>query len=385
MLEVNGTADVVTCRTPLVAGMDVRPQLAMPSPSFDLRAPLQNMAFRLFGPELYYRVLTRPAWANQLWMQFLSHMAGRGRLAHPDSAPEPLPYERRRVPLLVVGGGVAGIGAALEAAERGTPVLLVDRGVAPGGALRRWAPFSGPGDAFDPLPEPLPVLPPSIQVLSSTTVLGLYEGRTALAVGQDAAYLIHYDSVVVAAGCYPRALAMPGADEPLFLPVQGVLRAMTETPWRPTSIVLLDADGHGADWADALQAAGVPVDLRPIAGDAAALEGMRAQCGAATNQLRLPTGEVLEATVCSWSAGSYARTELIRQAGGQVSYNEQTKSFVPLLDVHGQVTDGVYACGGCAGITGFAAALAHGRQIGAAATAGLATTREPLRTAGGDV
>lgn len=388
LLEVNGAADIVTCRTPLAAGMDIRPQLAMPAPGFDLRAPLQTMAFRLFGPELYYRVLTRPAWANQLWMQLLSRMAGRGRLAQPGAAPEPLPYERRRVPLLIVGAGAAGIGAALAAAEQGVPALLVDRGAAPGGALRRWERFGGPGAALDPPAAPLPALPPSVQVLPDTTVLGLYEGRTALAVGHDAAYLIHYEAVVVAAGRYPRVLAVPGADEPLFLPAPGVLRAVAETPWAPESAIVLDADGHGAAWAAALQAAGVRVELRPIAGDAAAIERLRAQ-GGSQSRLHLPGGEALRATVCSWSAGSYPRTELVRQAGGQVRYDEQAGAFVPLLDPHGQVAEGVYACGGCAAVEGFAAALAHGRQVGAAAAAGLAAAPvaapETQRPTGGGV
>ena len=44
---------------------------------------------------------------------------------------------RRRVDLLVVGGGPAGMAAAIEAARRGLSVLLADEQTAPGGQLRK--------------------------------------------------------------------------------------------------------------------------------------------------------------------------------------------------------------------------------------------------------
>jgi hypothetical protein len=378
LLRVDDTADVLACRTPLVADMDVRPQLAMPTPLFDLRAPLHSLGFRLFGTELYYRFLTRPVWANHLWMQFLSRMAGRGRLAAAQTTPAPLPYERRRVPVLVVGGGVSGIGAALAVSAQGMPVLLVDRGAVPGGVWRRWAAFGGAPVALDPLQEPLPDLPSNLELLPETTVLGLYEDQTALAVGKNAAYLIRYDTVIVAAGCYPQVLAVPGADEPLFLPVQGVLRAMAETPWKPDSLLLLDVDGLGEAWAETLRSAGVQVELRRVAGDPLALELLRATSTSTQSRLRLATGEVVQASVCAWSAGTYPRTELIRQTGGQVHFDATAGRFVPQFDEQGRIADGVYACGGCAGVVGFEAARTHGEQVGLAAATALVSARLPV-------
>src|SRR5262245_33039246 len=64
VLEVDGEPDVLTCRTPLREGMQVKPQLAYPSPEFDFRSLFQAPAFRLFGPELYYRLFTRPVFAQ---------------------------------------------------------------------------------------------------------------------------------------------------------------------------------------------------------------------------------------------------------------------------------------------------------------------------------
>lgn len=365
MLEVDGEADILACRTPLVAGMDVRPQLASPSPSFDLRAPAQNLAFRVFGPELYYRLFTRPVWAGHIWMRFLARMAGRGRLATARTARAPLPYEVRRTRLLVVGGGVAGIAAAVAAVERDVQVLLVDRGAAVGGGWQRWAASGSPASGFEPLASPMPSVPPSVEILSETTVMGLYEDRTALAVGARAAYRIHYDAVVIAVGRYPTVLAFPGSDAPLYLPAQGLLRAVVATAWAPRSAVLLDVDGQGSSWAQALQAAGISVQVRRVAGEA--LQRLAARSGAADSSVRLASGELLQGDVCCWSAGSYARTELVRQAGGQVRYDERARGFVPVLEATGRVCDGVFACGGCAGIVGFDSALRNGERVGAAA------------------
>src|SRR4029077_15994395 len=53
-------------------------------------------------------------------------------------------YSRERFDVLVVGGGPAGIAAAVRAAESGDRVGMVDENVAPGGQIWRGGPSEGP-------------------------------------------------------------------------------------------------------------------------------------------------------------------------------------------------------------------------------------------------
>jgi 1-hydroxycarotenoid 3,4-desaturase len=50
-------------------------------------------------------------------------------------------------PVVVIGGGIGGLAAALRLVARGVPVLILERGAAPGGKLRTQAPDGRPIDA----------------------------------------------------------------------------------------------------------------------------------------------------------------------------------------------------------------------------------------------
>src|SRR5260370_13952975 len=77
-----------------------------------------------------------PQGAWKLYEHFTRRAAGRGRAA---DAPAPDHYEKRHAhcDVLVVGGGPAGLAAALAAGQTGARVLLVDEMAELGGALRR--------------------------------------------------------------------------------------------------------------------------------------------------------------------------------------------------------------------------------------------------------
>lgn len=368
-LEIDGEPDVIACKTPLKEGMEVRSQLAWPSPTMDLQSTFQGPAFQLFGPELYYRLFTRPPWAQHLWVRFLSMMSGRGRLKTKHTHPAALPFRTLQPDVLVVGGGVAGMAAARLAAEAGIRVLLVDRGRELGGWWSRWNAVGGAPPHMEPLPAGLPELPLTVEVLVGTTLLGLYEDKSALAVSDEAAYRIRYNTAVIAVGCYPRVVAYQGSDQPVNLPVQGLVHAAVETGWVPESAVLLDVDGQGETWRRVLGELGVSVQVRQVRASGSILEDVRASYWGKQGGVRFASGETLRAEVVCWSAGWRPRDELVRQVGGAVRYDTEQDVFVPVLNEDSCVTPDHLVAGGCAGVWGYASAARHGELAGATAAA----------------
>ena len=125
LMRVDGVPNVRTCMAPVRSGAQVESQNAWPSLKFDLAALAGSLDF-LIRPGFQYRRFIQPRWAYHIWEQFLRRMAGIGTLAE---VKNPLPSKRRTAApeILVVGGGTAGLSAALHAAQTGSQVWLVER------------------------------------------------------------------------------------------------------------------------------------------------------------------------------------------------------------------------------------------------------------------
>ena len=160
----------------------------------------------------------------------IRRMAGLGRA--PDG-PDPDSYDRMNVhcDVLVVGGGPAGISAALTAGEAGARVILVDEQPALGGALQGlrhrvdgtdgadWAQAAGARLAA--MPE--------VRVLTRTTLFGYYDHNTLTALERRTDHLgphapahlsrqrlwtVKARRVVLATGAHERPLVFADNDRP---------------------------------------------------------------------------------------------------------------------------------------------------------------------------
>ena len=85
---------------------------------------------RLTPPGFYYKTFIRPRRLWPLYERVLRHAAGLGKLPKKQAEREWQTEYRRRhaADVLVIGGGIAGMAAALQAAELGADVVLVDDG-----------------------------------------------------------------------------------------------------------------------------------------------------------------------------------------------------------------------------------------------------------------
>src|SRR5258707_7507195 len=102
-----------------------------PSVEFDLGA-INNRIAALLPAGFYYKTFKWPHW--HLFEPAIRRMAGLGRAS---GKPDPDRYEEAaaRADVLVVGGGVAALSAAVSAAEAGADTLLLASGGTLGGAL----------------------------------------------------------------------------------------------------------------------------------------------------------------------------------------------------------------------------------------------------------
>jgi sarcosine oxidase subunit alpha len=117
----------------LVDGLKASSQNAWPSLNFDLGA-VNSLASRFLPAGFYYKTFMWPAAAWKTYEHFIRRAAGLGRSPR-ERDPDRYDKTYAHCDLLVVGGGPAGLAAALAAGRAGARVILVEQDSLLGGAL----------------------------------------------------------------------------------------------------------------------------------------------------------------------------------------------------------------------------------------------------------
>ncbi|WP_137131507.1 sarcosine oxidase subunit alpha [Rhizobium sp. FY34] len=115
-------------------GAIIRSQNRLPTLAFDIGA-INNLLSPFFAAGFYYKTFMWPreAWAK-IYEPIIRHAAGLG-VAPKEEDPDHYANRFAHCDVLVAGAGVAGLTAALSAAETGAEVILVDERADVGGAL----------------------------------------------------------------------------------------------------------------------------------------------------------------------------------------------------------------------------------------------------------
>ncbi|MEQ8654864.1 MAG: 2Fe-2S iron-sulfur cluster-binding protein [Kiloniellales bacterium] len=200
---------------PLSEGLEAVSQNRWPSLHLDLQS-LTGLAAPLTGAGFYYKTFMGPnARAWMLYEHFIRKAAGLGP---PPTGPDPRPAEtlHAHCRVLVVGAGLAGIAAALEAAREGDSVLLVERDSLLGGAALSTPPGSQERAHLETLLTAL-AAQSNVQVLTNTQVFGTYDHGCFAAVEEGEVlqlWLIRAERAVLASGALERGFVFPGNDRP---------------------------------------------------------------------------------------------------------------------------------------------------------------------------
>jgi 2,4-dienoyl-CoA reductase-like NADH-dependent reductase (Old Yellow Enzyme family)/thioredoxin reductase len=170
------------------------------------------------------------------------------------------PAERRKR-VVVVGGGPAGMEAALTAAQRGHDVIVLERESQVGGQVRTGA--------ASPLRRNWGRI---AEFYERQGARGLFEVRLGAAATPEAVLALEPDAVVVATGSRPLRLQIPGG--PLALTVHEVVVGAADAARR---VVVYDTEGFNRPLvaADYLSSRGIKVEVvTPLAQLWPMVEGM---------------------------------------------------------------------------------------------------------------
>ena len=134
--------------TELFAGLTATSQNKWPSLDFDIGA-INGLFSRFLTAGFYYKMFIhpRPFWKH-LYEPFIRQSAGLGKAPHPeDRDPDRYEHFHAFTDFLVIGGGIAGLQAALSAAQTGQKVMLIEqdphfggRAVVDGGEIEGMSP-----------------------------------------------------------------------------------------------------------------------------------------------------------------------------------------------------------------------------------------------------
>jgi len=183
-MSIDGVPGVPTCITPLRNGMKIERENYPP-----FYGPLATAFVRLIPlpAGFYYRMFTRPALLQKIFLRSLRRMAGVGRIPLRDAPGSPAAASDRVATLpvkdaydvVVVGSGVSGMSAALSSAHHGLDVLLVDEYGVPGGHSFGFQPDAELTSTRDQLIEKIKGHV-SIQYRPHITAQGFYPPNTLL-------------------------------------------------------------------------------------------------------------------------------------------------------------------------------------------------------------
>jgi sarcosine oxidase subunit alpha len=388
------TPNVRATMVDIQAGLVAESVNCWPSVGFDLGA-INNVFKALLPAGFYYKTFMWPDW--HLFEPSIRKMAGLGRAS---GQPDPDRYEEiaASTEVLVVGAGLAGLHAAVAAAEAGAQTLLLTSSAAPGGALA-WR--------RDPA---IPVLleraqRAGVRLLTRTLAFGVFDHNLVCAAEslapaaggahrkggllRERLWKIRAGQVIAATGAFERPVVFPNNDRP------GVMLAGAADKYAQAfgvaagSRVVIAANSDSAyAVAASLRGVGIEVvaliDRRPpgdIGATAAACPGLRV-FGEAAIATVSGAREVRGCTAISvsgstrretfacdliLSAGGFApAVHLHSQAGGKLRWLDGAAMFVP-----DGPAPGLVSVGACAGVFDREAVASHADEVGRALARGL--------------
>ncbi len=317
--------------------------------------------------------------------------------------------------IAIVGGGPAGLSAALSAVRQGAEVMLIDRDPALGGQLvkqthmffgskKEYAAIRGidiPGKLLAALEEDgggrfKPVL--------NTTVLGYYDDGVILADKEEAqAMLIKPQKTIIATGAAEKMLPFPGNDLPGVYGAGAVQTLMNVYGIKPGNRVLMVGAGNiglivsyqlkqagvevaaiieGASriggylvHATKVRRAGIPILTSHTIKEAYGKDSVEGAliCNLDENWCAVPGSEQdMKVDVICLAVGLTPQTELLWQAGCEQKYIPELGGYVPLRNERMQTSlPDLYIAGDAACIEEAGSAMVEGKIAGLFAAADL--------------
>ena len=405
LVNVDGVPNVRACTQQVSEGMKVRHQNAWPSVNVDFLSVLDRMQW-LMPVGFYYKALHRPKFLWRLAQRVIRRVGGLGTIDIHDNPVTAYHHRYHHADVAVVGGGPAGLAAALAASEQGVRVTLVDDQPDVGGHLRfnSGQHHSLPGLENGSGPDLALVLAgrvkesPHIEVLSGATVFAHYQDNLLTILHGNELVKLRAKTVVLATGAYEIPIQFENNDLPGIMLASAAQRLIHHYGVNPGNIaVVVTVNDQGYRAAVDLLNAGVEVaavvDARPsysqgldaaetlisrgvtlLAGHAVARAmGKRALTAVAVAAMSGGNNRRIACDLVCMSGGFQPANALLQLAGGSLNYDEESGEGIPRA-----LPDGVFVAGEVTGIHDLASSLLQGRIAGLEAATLVA---EPATTA----
>jgi len=383
------TPNLNAAQVELYEGLVATSQNRWPSLRFDV-GRANDLLSRFIPAGFYYKTFMWPrrAW-HGLYEPLIRAAAGLGRAP---AQPDPDVYAQRyaHCDILVVGGGPAGLAAALTAARAGVRVMLCDEQCEPGGSLLGDAHADIDGSpAAEWLRSCLAALAghPNVRLMPRTTAFA-YLPHNMVALAQrvsdhlaeappqeprERLWQVRARQVILATGAIERPLVFPDNDRPGIL-LAGAARTYLNRygvlPGARAVVVTAHDEGYRA--ALDLHAAGVRIaavaDLRPQSDgplpEAARRAGLDVRTGATVAGTRgrrriravglgtvggdrqaLPGTTWISCDTLLMSGGFTPTVHLYSQSRGRLSWDESLQAFLP-----GAAAEACQCVGACNGL-----------------------------------
>ncbi len=343
----------------------------------------------------YYRAFYKPRGVWHLWETLIRHLAGLGK-ANRNARPVYFDKQYRFANVVVIGGGAAGIEAALTAAEAGAETILIDDQPMLGGALN-YARLDADAERGQELRRSLldrVSQQPRIEVLNNAKCTGWFEQHWLAIALANRLLKLRAKAVVIATGSLAQPMVFRNNDLPgvmLGTAAQRLIRLYGVRPGQRVVIATANDDGYGValDLADCESQVSAIVDLRhtpapgPLANAAKArdipiltghtiVEAIGNKCVRGVRIAKLNTAgqaqsfsiEMACDCICI-SVGYSPAAQLVCQTGGALVYDDDTA----MLRIDSFAGDGSFAAGSVNHRFAIESVLADGRYAGSKAAA----------------
>lgn len=276
--------------------------------------------------------------------------------------------------IVVVGGGPAGIAAALAARQRGASVTLIDEQTDIGGYLR-WTlseqhglPDGLSGTRGFELAELMwtQLYDAGVNVQRRSTAWGLFEDHVLGVVNPEASYQLKAEKIIIASGSTDTGVPFSGWELAGVMTARAALIAMNVHRVLPGRRVALVGDGpESSEVRESLTLAGAEV-VAHIPDPSTCEAG-----GDGVVQWVLQGDERTRIDAVVTVCGAQPDPALALQALAQTGYSALNGVHVPLRTESLETSvPGVYVTGDAAGLCSTAEAFAEGRVAGEAAVSG---------------
>jgi sarcosine oxidase subunit alpha len=406
MMTVDGIPNVRTCMVNVRDGMRVSRQNAFPNADHDMLSIMDKLGFYFsLASGFYHRKMIHPTFLRRTYVRILTAFIGLGRLPSKESVSDIHGSKvSEEADVVIIGGGPAGLTAALEAGKRCNKVVLLDDKKMLGGQLvkqthrffgdaRHHAGVRGIRIA-EKLTKQIGELR-NVTLFLGATVFGIYEGRTVAAAQGDRLLKIHARKVIIATGAYERTLVFENNDLPGVYGAGGVQTIMNTYAVKPGMRALVVGSGNvGLILSYQLLQSGVKVvaiveALPKIGGYLVHAAKVRRQgveiltsytVVKALGQKRVKGAIIarvdnsfkpihgserqLDCDLICIAVGLTPTYELATQAGAQEAFVPELGGFVARRTKFMEISDGVYMAGDVSGIEEATTAMLEGQIVG---------------------